>query len=298
MALFAYLLGVLGGADIISVDSSPSSGMESIRTIDSDTGKGTHVTSVSGTSEPIAVFFDADHKQSILLTRGAITTVDTTGAIVSTVNQPADGAVVSIGYNRNTTELFGIKVSAGAVSLVIIDRSYTNATVTEVAQTNATGRVKAAYYAWTHGHYCVVVESGDASDTDTMLFIDTKAKAVVDQHRVQPGLDIHSFAINYATRNVYALTGVNGTLWLAIVHMSGQLQQLLAKLPVGAFGPAEQIGTATSVVDNSASMLYSAVVDVLDGNAKLLVFDLAQNGTMVSRTLDQPSAGIPLVAAQ
>jgi hypothetical protein len=72
------------------------------------TGTETLVTNIQGGTAPLAVLFDFEDSATIILTESAVTTVDDKGSVQTTVKQQ-DGLVVSIGYQRNTTELFGIR---------------------------------------------------------------------------------------------------------------------------------------------------------------------------------------------
>jgi hypothetical protein len=125
-----------------------------------------------------------------------------------------------------------------------------------------------------------------------MLFIDTKAHEVHDQHPVQNGLDIRVLAINYATHNVYAMAAVNGSMWLTVVHMSGQLQQKIAPISgdIGAVSPGQ------AVVDNAANVFYAAVS--LSGSPTLFAFNLGENASSYNKKLAHQSSAIALVIAQ
>ena len=241
------------------------------------------------------LYHDTDHDQTVILDRTAITTLDKAGSVVSKVMQPsAGGTVVALGYNRNTTQLFGIVEGIkNDITLAMIDRN--DGTISHLASANATGSVKTAYYAWSKGHFCVIVAppaGPAAAAAETMLFFDTTTLDGWWQSDVQPGFDIRAVAINFVTENVYVLAAVNGSMWFAISHMSGQLQTALTALPDGA---SVTHGNA-AVVDNAANVAYCAV-DVA-GKPTLLVFDLAQNGTMVAHDLAHESSALSLTIAQ
>jgi hypothetical protein len=281
------LVGLSSAVELVSVDQGDNG--DNLRTIDSATGTEKLVKSLPGAAHPLAVFYDADNTETILATTDDISTVDSSGSVVSSVKQQ-DGLVVSIGYNRNTSSLFGIRELDGAISLVGIDRKAS--TIKTLVTANATGSVKAAYYAWKKNHYCVVVESRNRDEPDTMVFLDSKALAVHGENPVQKGLDIRALAINFELRNVNTIANVNGSMWLTITHMSGQLQQALVRLPDGV----EVHHHSAAVVDNAANMFYGALS--LHGKPKLFAFDLNQNGTMVSQDLAHDAASIALAYAQ
>jgi len=304
-AFFLLLaLPLVMGARILSVDHDDTDDdddrRDHVRLLDSDTGTATPFALLSDADRRILdLYHDTDHDQTIILDRTAITTLDKDGFILSKVMQPYDATVVALGYNRNTTQLFGIVEGIkNDITLAMIDRN--DGTLTHLASANATGSVKTAYYAWSKGHFCVIVAppagpaaaAAAAAAADTMLFFDTTTLDGWWQSDVQPGFDIRAVAINFVTENVYVLAAVNGSMWFAISHMSGQLQTALTALPDGA---TITHGNA-AVVDNAANVAYCAV-DVA-GKPTLLVFDLAQNGTMVAHDLAHESSALSLTIAQ
>lgn len=183
----------------------------------------------------------------------------------------------------NSTRLYGVRqagVENPTVSLVEIDRG---AQAFKVLLTlNVTGFVRAAYYAWTHDHFCVVVAGRGEAAQDTMVFIDTRAASVHKQSLVQAGVTLRAMAINYATRNVYALcrSRADGSLSFAIVHMDGMVQEVLASLPDTIHAPA----FAPAVVDNEANLFHVYVRSGVDPPLEGMVatFDLSAAPITVS----------------
>jgi hypothetical protein len=237
----------------------------------------------------------------------SITTVDRTGRVLSSVKQDkAAGPVISLGYNSNTTQLFGIRQqqSSANVSLVSIDR--TGLTIEELLTLDVRGDVLAAYYAPPKGHYCVVVRPADGS-ADQIVFIDTATFSIHKQGDVQSGLSVTALAINYVTRNVYAVVddaSFGTALSLVVLHMNGTLQETVAKLPVGVRA------TPLGLVDNAANVFFAVlhspknVFDPVPGRPPwapvLGAFDLGagRNGSLTTAPLAYEPGALTLLAAQ